>query len=95
MLIDGEYTIGKAVDKGEAVSIDLWYPRQPENKVKYIEIGLIDVRATDGIRISFDFDRNGWMIEQPTKSTWDADDTICDQCWVEVAFCGAFAKSEG
>ena len=57
------------VDNNETFSkfdipvIDLWYPRLDEN-VKEIEIGLMDVRAADGILVSYDFERDGWVIKQ-------------------------------
>ncbi len=43
--------------------VDLEYPRNSESKE--IDINLVDVRASDGIRISYDFDRDGWVIKQP------------------------------
>ena len=70
--------------KQDAIQIRLEYPRS--RPIKYINIDLIDVRASDGIRISYDFDRDGWVIEQPTVLSWDGDDKICDPKWREAAF---------
>jgi phage terminase large subunit-like protein len=44
--------------------VELEYPpRTDENisekKVRHVEIGMLDVRATDNIRVSFDFERDG------------------------------------
>jgi hypothetical protein len=50
--------------RGDTILIDLYYPRT-EGHAQYIEVGLLDVRASDGIRVSYDFDRDGYMIEQP------------------------------
>jgi hypothetical protein len=63
--------------------VDLWYPKQPDG-VKAIEIGLMAVRASDGIRIEYDFDRDGWVIKQPGGDSSD---------WQEVAFVESWARS--
>ncbi len=83
-------TLKEAKQYGEEVHIDLWYPRSSE--VKYILVGLMDVRASDGIRISFDFERNGYKIEQASKFSWDANDDKCDPDWQEVAFVESWAR---
>ena len=64
--------------------VELLYPRS--RPVKYIEIDLIDIRASEGIRVSYDFDRDGWIIEQPTILEWDTDDEEMDCGYKEVAF---------
>lgn len=71
--------------------VNLCYPRIDGNS-KHVEVGLIDVRAADSIRVSYDFDRDGWKIEQALKFQWDTDDTICDRDWQEVAFVQAWAR---
>lgn len=42
---------------------EFWYPRHGNNE--HLEIALVDIRSSDGIRVSYDFDRDGWKIEQP------------------------------
>lgn len=78
--------------------LDLWYPRvepiRNETKVKALQIGLMDVRATDDIRVSYDFERDGWKIEQASIFSWDVDDEICDPDWQEVAFVKAWAREK-
>lgn len=69
----------------DEIHVNLQYPRSKGN-AKSVVVGLLDVRAAEDIRISFDFERNGWKIEKPTVSEWEADDKVCDRCWVEVAF---------
>jgi len=67
------------VEPGETRTVDIWYPlRSPESCV---EISLVDIRASDGIRVSYDFDRDGWVIKQPTTNV-DGEQTG----WQEVAF---------
>lgn len=45
------------------IQMDLFYPNV-DSSPKYLALGLCDVRASDGIRIHYDFDRDGWVIEQ-------------------------------
>ena len=56
-------------------------------------MSLTDVRAADDIRISYDYDRDGWVIEQASIFEWDGDDEECDEDWQEVAFVKAWARS--
>lgn len=74
----------------DTAHISLWYPNI--RPVKHIEVGLMDVRAADNIRISYDFDRDGWKIEQASIFSWESDDKIQDACWQEVAFIKAWAR---
>lgn len=76
---------------GDTAHVDLWYPTF--RPIKYIEIGLMDVRASDGIRVSYDFDRDGWVIEQNAPTMEPIDDTCSQQVdhWKEVAFCKSWA----
>ena len=39
---------------GDTMHIEFVYPRQ-NKKIQYIEVGLSDVRASDGIRVHYDF----------------------------------------
>ncbi len=72
----------------DTVDVELYYPRI--NKVKFIEVGLMDVRANDGMRLHYDYDRDGWVIEQPTKLEWEVGEEP-DPHWKEVAFIQAWA----
>jgi len=73
--------------------IELWYPRL-EGEKKYIRVGLMDVRAADDIRISYDFDRDGWVIEQASIFKWAGDDEVCNEGWAEVAFIQAWGRED-
>lgn len=68
----------------DTIFVELWYPRSRE--IKHVEIDLVDVRASDGIRVTYDFDRDGWSVQQPTRLSWPAEDKVCDPGWKEVAF---------
>ena len=74
-------------------SIELFYPRS-DGAAKYIEVGLMDVRAADGIRISYDFGRDGYIVEQASTFQWEVDDPVCDEDWQEVAFIQAWAREK-
>ena len=73
----------------DGLEVPLWYPRAEKNN-KAIVVSLYDVRAADDIRISYDFARDGWVIEQATRDTWDVSDDVCDRAWKEAAFCPAW-----
>ncbi|MNE46040.1 hypothetical protein D3C80_1403600 [compost metagenome] len=80
------------VIRGDTAFLDLWYPEQRE--VKFVQLGLMAVRATDDIRISYDFDRDGWKIEQASRFSWNVDDEVCDPDWQEVAFIQSWGRAE-
>lgn len=81
--------------------INLSYPPRPgeseANRDKYIEVGLIDLRSADSIRISYDFDRDGWKIEQSSVFECPAEEAEKNpdwQDWQEVAFIKAWAREK-
>ena len=76
---------------GDEGHLDFWYPRC-EGEIEALVIGLSDVRAADDIRVSYDFDRDGWKIEQASCYEWAYDDKECDPDWQEVAFVKAWAR---
>jgi hypothetical protein len=68
--------------KGDFVHLEI-LPR----KIKKIEINIEDVRASDGIQVKYDLDRDGWVILQPKDSN-DA------ETWHEVGFFQSWALEE-
>lgn len=77
---------------GDTLSVKNTYPSITDNGVKYFEVNQESVRATDGIRLHYDYDRDGWVIEQPTKLTWLEEP--CDMGWKEVAFIQSWALED-
>jgi len=75
----------------DALYAHLWYPRSDETAT-YFQLGLMDVRAADDIRISYDFERDGWIIEQASTFEWELGDEVCDPDWQEVAFVKAWGR---
>lgn len=63
--------------------------KRPSSRV--FEIGLNSVRAADSIRIYYDFKRDGYVITQASKFTFDADEPF-DMDYQEVAFVQAWAR---
>ena len=80
--------------RGDTAYIDLWYPDVEENDINKVQVGLIDVRSADDIRIWYDKERDGWVIEQASTFEWDGDDKICDEDWQEVAFVQAWGREK-
>ncbi len=73
--------------------VDLWYPKLP-HQIKHIEVGLVDVRAADAIRISYDFTRDGYIIKQAAIFEWDENDNVRDADWQEVTFIPAWNREK-
>lgn len=73
----------------EVPTVELWYPRVDGN-AKELEIGLCDVRAADSIRISYDFERDGYAIRQSDCKLDDHGEAK----WIEVAFVQSWALEE-
>lgn len=69
-------------DEVKVKFVELSYPRV-EGNVTHLEIDLVDVRASDGLRVSYDFDRDGWIIEQPIN--------VDEDTWKEVFFAKSWA----
>lgn len=83
------------------IYVDLEYPRL-EGKHDTIEIHLTDVRAADGIRVQYDFERDGWVIFQcKTTHPWQETDKYgCstygyEEEWIEKAFLPAWPFGSG
>lgn len=76
----------------DTLSVEMKYPKISPHK--FVEVGLIDVRAADGIRISYDYDRDGWKIEQAGRFRWksEEDEREVGNDWKEVAFVEAWAR---
>lgn len=79
--------------RGRKICVELMYPRSCTN-CDSVQIDLCDVRATDGLLISYDFDRNGWSIKQASTFSWDADDKEMNPDWQEVAFVESWAREK-
>lgn len=92
--MNGDEILKEARACGSEMHLDLWYPRSDGSPIKSFVIGLVDVRAADDIRISYDFERDGWKIEQASTFEWDVDDTVSDPDWQEVAFIRAWAREK-
>ena len=78
--------------RGDTLTVELMYPRS--NEVNKVLIGLCDVRASDGILVEYDFDRDGWSIKQASTFSWDANDGVCDPDYQEVAFIQSWARAK-
>ena len=82
-------------ERAATLAVDLWYPPRPgqlttETRVSVIQIGLVDVRAADDIRVSYDFDRDGWAIHQQPDWPVETTEEEGEPPWVEVAFIRAW-----
>lgn len=73
---------------GQMLCAEIWYPRAARTdafRFNAVQVALIDVRAADGIRIAYDFERDGWPITQ-------CDHAEGNETWAEVAFVQAWGR---
>ena len=80
--------------RGDELHVTPTYPALPNKVIRFVVFNQESVRASDGIRISFDYDRDGYKIEQASRFAWRADDEACDPDWQEVAFIPAWGREE-
>src|ERR1700730_6101953 len=69
------FHIAKLVDE---LQVELIYPphtsrKDGGGKCKYVFVNQESARATDGVRLWYDYNRDGWVIEQASTFQW-ADD---------------------
>ena len=55
---------------GDLGRLTIFYPNV-EGNTQEVDIDFMDVRVIYGIRVSFDFDRNGWVIKQHVDYSMD------------------------
>ena len=66
---NSEMIINEARVYKDTCHIDLYYPGIQDNPT-FLQVGLMHTRAADDIRISYDFDRDGYKIEQTDGEKW-------------------------
>lgn len=81
----------------DTLDVELTYPPRTDsentkNQCRYVLVDQESVRASDGIRLHYDYERDGWVIQQASTFSWDANDTVCDLDWQEVAFIKSWAR---
>lgn len=72
-----------------AAHVALHRERQPI----YARIDLVDVRAANTLIVHFDFDRDGWVLESPTKMGWAPGEDTLDERLEEVGFVPAYSEA--
>ena len=80
----------------DTTEFTFFYPRC--NQVRFLEVDISDVRASDGVRVSYDFERDGYVIEQPCANYWFEGDEMIPSGdkreWKEVGFFQSWALEE-
>ena len=86
---DGGFTarVGRV---GDTLRVELLYPPYEADpfgggRIRYVELNQESVRASDGIRLHYDFDRDGFVVEQETVFSWPVGDLEYDPKRVVVA----------
>jgi len=86
---------------GDELHVDLTHPPyeaddNPESRVRYVCFDQEAVRASDGIRIHYDYTRDGYAIEQPNErllGTETPHSYGAETVWTETAFVQSWACS--
>lgn len=82
---------------GDELHVELTYPpwTDADNKngqCRHIHINQEAVRASDGIRVHYDYSRDGFVVEQPRPYMVLEDDCYhCRETWIEVGFFQSWA----
>lgn len=78
---------------GDEVWVVLKYPHRAvapiHGRAEHIVVDQDSTRSSDGLRITYDYDRDGYVIEQSTGA-YDKDSSLV---WVESVFLKAWAKN--
>lgn len=87
--------------EGNVLGVTLLYPNVGEGGPQAIEFDQESVRASGGIRVEFDYDRNGYVVRQVeyVQDTFGRLGSMEEASeggpWVEVGFFPAFREVEG
>jgi hypothetical protein len=76
---------------GNAARVLLKYPTI--GPVAHIEIDMEGTRAADGIRVHYDHERDGWVIEQASRFRFHVGEEP-DPGWQEIHFVRAWARED-
>lgn len=80
---------------GKEVHVTLNYPNiAAETECVYVVVDQSSLRASDGLRLHYDYERDGFVIEQASTFSWDADDEVCDHDWQEVSFVKSWEREK-
>jgi hypothetical protein len=92
---ENEYEAGyRAGLFGDTIRVELIFTQVSDAFPRYVEIDIESVRSADSVRVSYDYDRDGWSVEQARFFSWAADDKVRDAGWTEVAFVRAWGSME-
>lgn len=71
----------------DTLNVDLTYPQVTKDGCRHVHVNRESVRASDGVLLSYDYDRDGWSIQQQVYVDLGGcmDQPNPDE-WIEVAF---------
>ena len=88
----------ETVCDGVVTEVPLWYPNAPiEGAHSVVQLELMHTRAADELRVSYDFKRDGWVVQQPVWKINESEPPTCGKyqtyidSWKEVGFFEAWA----
>jgi hypothetical protein len=73
--------------EGDTLLVGLTYPENTVDGCRHVHVNQESTRASDGVRMSHDYDRDGWSIQQQVHVRMGGMlDTPNPDEWIEVAF---------
>ena len=88
---------------GNELHVELTYPprseeeSEKEGQIRHVLVDQESVRASDGIRMHYDYERDGWSIEQASRFQWETEEQANApnaEDWQEVAFVQSWARKD-
>lgn len=78
--------------RGDVLEVDLTYPPWTDadnqhGQCRYVSVDQEAMRASDGVRLHYDYERDGFVVEQP-KPWLELVDGVYEgrETWIEVGF---------
>lgn len=70
-----------------------WQDGENPERVRFVQVNQESVRASDGIRLCYDYQRDGWSIMQPKIHEKLVRENVYEdeEEWIETAFVGSWA----
>lgn len=77
---------------GTDLLVDVTHPpyddKEAPERVRYVQVNQESVRASDGVRLYYDFERDGFVVQQPKFRTVETGPMSSEEVtdWIEVGF---------
>jgi len=86
--------------RGDELTVELMFPPRTDGEdnanARYVLVNQSSVRASDGVRLFYDYDRDGFVVQQPRVRMIKISDGGYDSVedWTEVGFFQSWALDD-